>query len=231
MLFDTSFFQEFYHAEQIQHYSELMTYMKRFTHQDYVKLSILDEIHSDPPAFERDDDVERFSMPILLHIWAHILRARESKPDTKIGNYSEALQIINRAKKMGAPAGLMSKWENEARQYAKKWFKASTLVQQFGHEKAEEIKRKISESMSDLEESIIKKRNKSIKKYASKRPASHNEAIARAHMKSLVETTTGRMFACSQEAADYFKVSLSSVRKCCQGKSDSIKGLKFEYLI
>ena len=44
----------------------------------------------------------------------------------------------------------------------------------------EEVKNKIAESMSHLDEDVIANRNKSISEYAKKRPKSHNENISKA---------------------------------------------------
>jgi hypothetical protein len=60
--------------------------------------------------------------------------------------------------------------------------RASTYEARYGEKKAQEIKNKISRSMKKLDASIIERRNKGIKKYASNRPASHNKAIAHSLM-------------------------------------------------
>ena len=67
----------------------------------------------------------------------------------------------------------------EAKPHYIKWYKPPLDIL-YGEEKAKEVRNKIAESMSNLDEDVIANRNKSISEYAKKRPKSHNENISKA---------------------------------------------------
>jgi len=241
-LIDLSFFTEFYYAEKIESYIELINYMDQFNKEFYEKLGIYIEPHYLIPEFECDnlDDQKKIWLPVSLHFRAHILRAREFKENeayvgnadwvqTKVmGNYTEAFCILKRFKSL---QGVFYKEYKEAEEFYQKWYKPSTYEAAFGKRKATIIKRKIAVAMSNLNPFIIQQRNENIAKYAANRPQSHNDAISKAKSKSVINVTINKIYANSKDAAKDLNVTASAVQKCCTGKINKVKDCKFEYII
>jgi hypothetical protein len=228
MIIDTSFLQEFYHAEKIEKYDDLINYMKRFDNKYYNSLNIKTELHHIIPAYECEDldTSPTIYLPIPIHFKAHILRARETKfQSIKAGNYTEAIIIVNRYKTFVPNY----KEFNEARKYYMKWSKPKSFEAAFGIKKANRIKKMISNSMKNLDTEIISKRNERISKYASQRPQSHNDAISKGRTKMVYEITGGKYYANVNEASTILNVSVSSIRNCCNGRVKTVKSYQFEY--
>lgn len=117
------------------------------------------------------------SICFLLNYW----KAKDSNDEElKKFFFNNALRVSKKKEF----AQLKQKFENkieECKKYYIRWYKAPYSIL-YGEQKSEQIRKKISKSMSKLAKEIIKKRNSSIKKYAEKRPKSHNEAIKRGKM-------------------------------------------------
>jgi len=242
MIIDTSFFSEFWEAEKINYYDELMTYMKQFTKDFYKKHNIFVQRHHIVPAFECEDldKEEEIWLPVSIHFKAHILRAREyslSDPqgnhndknvNISIGNYTEAYCILKKFKSL---QGIFYKDYKLAEECHVKYFKPATFEAQFGKKRADKIKRKISYAMSNLDPIIIEQRNNKIADYAQNRPESHNKAISLAKQKMVINVQTNKFYKNVEDAAAQTGISISSIRSCCQGKIKSVKGQQFDYII
>ena len=230
MIIDVSFYPTFYNAEKSKTYIELIETMVVIDQNLYKKLNIYVEEHHIIPSFETTVETEKVLLPISLHFMAHYLRAKEAKKDyEKAGNYTLAYNILKK-KEANQIRGFFSDKMKECEQYVIKWFRAPTFEQQFGEKRANIIKSKISETMKNLEQEIIEKRNQSIKMYAQNRPKSHNKAIAAGKTRKVTELISGQIWNNIYEAAFYTGISYDSIRKCCQGKKDSVKGKQFRYL-
>jgi len=246
-IIDTSYIEEFYQAEKIKFYVELMNYMKKFTKETYVKWNILVQLHHIIPSFECDDlDKEtEIWLPVLIHFKAHILRAREwyanwysnfrtnntgdiDSYNKYMGNYTEAYCILKRFPEL---QGIFWNDWKEAEEHYQKWYKPKTYEAAFGKKKAAKIKKKISIAMSNLDPEVIEQRNKKITEYAASRPKSHNDAISKAKMKTIVNVTTNKIYSNVILASIDTGLSISSIRKCCQGRLKTVSNQKFEYLV
>lgn len=239
MIIDTSFFTELYYAENdLNYYDDIMDYMKQFSKEFYTRLNIYVERHHILPSFECQDldKEEEIWLPVSIHFKAHYLRALEKSitPNTEyeqwvsIGNYTEAYCILKRFPQ------LQKTFEKEyelAEHCHVNFFKAKTYEAQFGSKKANKIKRKISLAMSNLNPLIISARNDKIAEYASNRPQSHNDAIAKAKTKSVINVTLNKIYSNIEEASKESGISKASIYKCCQRKVESVKGIQWEYLI
>jgi len=232
MIVDTSFVSELYHAEKIDSYDELISYMRQLGNDYYTKMNILTQKHHILPAFECEDldEIEAIQLPISIHFIAHILRAREQsltpgKEHYAVGNYTEAYCVLKKFPELRGPLYLM--WK-EAEECYQKFFRADTYEAQFGKRKATIIKRKISNAMSNLDPVIISNRNEKIAKYAANRPAEHNAAIAKSKWKSVIHIQTGKYYQNAEDASKKTGVSISTIRLHCQGKK---RDPKWEYLL
>jgi len=239
MITDTSFITECWHAEKIDNYKDLMDYMKQFKKETWERMNIMIEKHHITPAFEcKDlDQEEEIWLPVGIHFRAHLLRARdyvsesmnmEPYIDYAIGNYTEAFCILRPHKRL---QNIFYKEFTEAEECYEKFFKPATYEAAFGKRKATLIKRKIAKAMSNLDPIIIAKRNKSISKYAKTRPESHNQAISRGKMKTVIHINTGKCYKNAGAAAIITGISLTSIKQCCQGKIKSVKNQQFEYML
>lgn len=168
MLQDLSFFPAWFLVEQTPS-------VKEFT--EYVSLAI-----KETPIPENcrvmlltlDDSVIFLPYNICLHYY--ILKARETLNEEKQYFYNKALRIL-KMKTFKKLRKFYRKEENEASPFYKKYCKCN-YDSIYGKMRSDIVKAKISKAMSCLDESIIKNRNSSIKKYAEKRPLSHNHAIS-----------------------------------------------------
>jgi len=234
MIVDVCFFGEFYHAEKIDEYSELITFMKQFNKKFYEDHNIFTQTHHIIPAFEcKDlDEIETIELPVSIHFKAHYLRAREwlftpNKEQYAIGNFTEAYCIL---KKFPQIRHAFSREYKESEECYQKYFKPETYEAQFGKRKAAIIKKKISLAMSNLDPLTIKKRNEKISIYASQRPKSHNESIAKAKRKSIINETTGKIYLCAEDAANDLDISISSIRRSIKYKK-TMNGYRWDYLV
>ncbi len=182
MILDTSFISEFYEAEGAKTSSELFSFLEKenFTTL-YTSLGIETTNIYSPPKCEVTslDDSKKVTAPISLAFKFYFLLAKEFEMK---GQLYESQFCFAEAYKVLKPYRTLQKtFKAEYEISEKKKLKnarASTYEARYGEKKAQEIKNKISRSMKKLDASIIERRNESIKKYASNRPASHNKAIA-----------------------------------------------------
>jgi len=234
MIIDTSFLSEFYHAEKINSYMELMTYMRQFTKEHYNKCNILIQKHHVIPSFECTDldQEEEIWLPVSIHFRAHILRAREFKfmpgwENYSIANYTEAYCILRKFRDLKS---IFYKEYQEAKECYQIFYRPETYEKAYGKRRANIIKRKISYAMSNLDQDVLNKRANSIAKYAANRPESHNKAISNAKKKPILDSNN-KYYASVKEASEATGISESSIRKCCQGKKAVVKGISFDYMI
>jgi hypothetical protein len=230
MIIDVSFFTELYHAEKIEDYFDLIYYMWDFKKEWYDKMNIYVEKHYIIPQFEVfDTDVitsDLIYLPASVHFKAHILRARESDSEQfKRLNYSKAIQVTNRFPDMKFQ--FLSEHDEAVNYYEKN--AVGSYVEQAGVRGAERRKKKISQSMKALDQSIITNRNRSIQKYAASRPDSHNKAISDGRKKPVICLNTGITYDCAQSAANITNVPIHKVRKSCKTQKEE-NGLYFLYV-
>ena len=232
MIIDVSFYPTFYNAEKIDNYKDLMTEMTQVDPDIYTKLNIYTEKHHLIPSFEVISGSLEFDLPVSLHFLAHYLRAREAKTEfEQVGNYTIAYNIFMNPKNKDVKQvqGFFYNKIKECEDFVVKWFRAPTYEQQFGALRAQIIKDKISDTMSNLQREVIENRNRSIKLYAKNRPALHNRAIAEGRTKKITDELTGQIYDNIETAAFMTDVSVSSIRKACLGVREK-KGFKFRYL-
>lgn len=205
MIIDVSFFNEFYHAEQLKTYKDLIDYMVQFTHEFYIKHNILVEEFSITPQFETELITETIWLPIQLKFKAYILRAEENII-YRTYNYTEAWKIYLRYSKQYFPSNDLK----NAEKYYKPWLKAKNYERQYGPKRAKIIKQKISNSMSNLSKEIIEKRNKSI-------------------CKKVLCIETCKIYDSAKQAAEDNLLSISSIRNSCKTRK-KVKNLHFQYI-
>ena len=229
MIIDVSFYQEFHHAESvIDDYDELMSFMRKFDEKYYKNHGIKVQAHTVVPSCEANDKdlLETIWLPISIHFKAHILRAKESIQH-RVAHYTEAFCIMCNCKEL---RHFFYDELAEAKQYYKKYYRAGTYERAYGKKKADLIKRRISNAMKGLPYDVIKERNVKISQYASSRPESHNNAISVAKKKPIIHVNSGILYDCVDDAAKATGISVSSIRRCCQGKVQYISGNEFDYL-
>jgi hypothetical protein len=203
MLIDLSFFQEFYHAEKIDNYNELMNYMMQFTWDFYEQNHIYTEEH-----FYEDTLLD---LPVIIHFRAHILLARESNDiKEKRTNYSKAIRI---QKKVKIIKNLFKEELKEAYQFYKKYSRGS-YVDQNGPIKANNRKQKLSNSMKSIQKDTLIKRN---------------NAISKGKLKQVVHIESGVVFDCAKSASEILGINVNNIRKCCRGEIDNFHNNTFFY--
>jgi hypothetical protein len=203
MVIDTSFFAELYEAEHITEYHSLMDYMKQFTFEFYDKNHIYVEEH----YYENS----LLYLPATLHFLAHILLARQSNEHEKKRSYSSAIQIQKRVKLIKS---LFPNAYKEAVAFYSPHSK-ERYIDQKGPIKARDRLEQLSTSMSNLDRSVLKKRNKSISESRKKR-VKHLE--------------TGMIYESTIDASQCLGINVNNIRKCCRNEIESFHGYHFEYI-
>lgn len=170
MIIDISIFENWNKLQMIDSYSEL----KRNFYLTMINDPLPDNIAVD----KFQDEGFTIMVPLSICFLLNYYKAKESNDqEIKTFFYNNALKV---SKKKDFRS-LKTKFElkiKECEKYYVRYYKPSYEVL-YGKKKAEQIRKKISESMSHLDKDVILKRNAAIKKYAEHRPQSHNEAIRR----------------------------------------------------
>jgi hypothetical protein len=251
VIIDVSFITTFYEAEKIDDYWELMKFFSRFDKQYYVDHNIYTETHHMYPKFELGGIALPLTveLPVLFHFRAHILRAR-SHTDKKLNwfNYCAANFVISRSPRRLSRKQLdfiydvfpLEVYEAKNAHLAQakehiieynRLFRGKTYEDRYGKERALEIKKKLGEKthVKNLNESETtrRKRQKSVKEYASKRPQSHNDAISRGKTgkpsgrdrKRLIHLNTMKVYDNLTEAVKNTGQNYNSIRSCCDSGS------------
>jgi hypothetical protein len=205
MIIDTSYLEPLYQAEHKTTYEELFNYLVElnFDEQFYKKLGIYYE--------EYTYKYGSFYVPIIIHFLLYYLYAKDYKHKS---SYIKAYSILNRS------------ISDSVRVFYYKEFKKceeftlcrKTYDEKYGEVKAQQIKEKLSYSMSNLDREILNKRNKSISRYASQRPESHNKKISLNRQKKIIDIKTRKIYNTAKEAVNDTGICLSYIRQCCLGK-------------
>jgi hypothetical protein len=217
MIIDTSYLEPLYQAEHKTTYEELFNYLVElnFDEQFYKKLGIYYE--------EYTYKYGSFYVPIIVHFLLYYLYAKDYKHRT---SYIKAHAILNRSIS-DSVRGFYYKEFKKCEEYIKP---SRTYEEKYGEIKAQQIKEKLSHSMSNLNDDILEKRNKSISRYASQRPESHNQKISLNRQKKIIDIKTRKTYNTAKEASADTGVCLSYIRQCCQGKK-KLSGNHYFYYV
>src|SRR5574344_1551104 len=156
MIIDVSFISQWNDLDKIENFDELF----RKT-QSLINIGLI------PENTMTYKFLYFFEVPLAIALRLYYLKAKESNGEMQTYCYNKLFQIY------------YTKEFEEAKPHYIKWYKPPLDIL-YGEEKAKEVRNKIAESMSHLDEDVIANRNKSISEYAKKRPKSHNENISKA---------------------------------------------------
>ena len=254
MTYDVSSIGEFDEAVYIDDYWGLMKFFSKYDREYFVSRSVYVENHHVYPKFEAGLYLPfTVCLPIYFHFKAHLLRARESlDEETKLMNYSCAFMTVNGSSRRYSRDGVKFVFEKfpseiqEAREahaaLASRAFTArngslagKTYDEIYGKEKADAVKAKLSVSTTvknlNEDEATRSKRAASIKRYASNRPATHNEAISRSKTgkpsrkptKPVVHLNTMTVYHSVIEASRATGQKYNSIRVVCKDPSKRVQ--------
>ena len=167
MIIDVSFISQWNDLDKIENFDELF----RKT-QSLVNIGLI------PENTMTYKFLYFFEVPLAIALRLYYLKAKESDGEMQTYCYNKLIQIYNKPQFKNLRIYYTKEFE-EAKPHYIKWYKPPLDIL-YGEEKAKEVKNKIAESMSNLDEDVIANRNKSISEYAKKRPKSHNENISKA---------------------------------------------------
>lgn len=206
MIIDTSYLEPLYQAELKKSYKELLNYLidLNLDEKFFKKLNIYYEKYITANKV--------LYVPVTIHFLLHYYYGKENN---NISSLHKAYKIFTQDFAVGVRGYYHDKFM-ECKKYEN--YKIIKYEEKYGPERAKLVKQRISFSMSNLDKDIINKRNKSIEKYAKKRPKSHNNAISRGRIKKLIEIKSQKIYKDIKEASEKTGICITYIRQCCQGK-------------
>ena len=165
MIIDVSFISQWNDLDKIENFDELF----RKT-QSLVNIGLI------PENTMTYKFLYFFEVPLAIALRLYYLKAKESNGEMQIYCYNKLIQIYNKPQFKSLRIYYTKEFE-EAKPHYIKWYEVLHLFEVII---SKEVRNKIAESMSHLDEDVIANRNKSISEYAKKRPKSHNENISKA---------------------------------------------------
>jgi hypothetical protein len=206
MIFDTSFFEPLYIAECKKTYQDLVDYLIEINLDEsfYNKLGIYYEIYH---SLTKD-----ICVPLTIHFLLHYYYGKEN-------NNKYSLQCAWKIFQKNEAITVKEYYHDqliECEKYLEDKFHNYESL--YGVERSNKIKEKISYSMKNIKKDIIKKRNNSIKNYASKRPNSHNLNISKGKTKKIIDTKSQIIYDSIKDVSNKTGICISYIRECCKGK-------------